>query len=322
MSKPKLAMHPGFAKCATTSLQSQCQRDDFFLCRSHGIEWLGRGFKPFNGAPPVYDVVAGASAVQQMLKESCFDSSRLYFVSAENLINHLDVVEVLQQQFLLDVAVCTVRMPLFISLSEFYFRGWLKGSIKDTIELGLSGLQLRLERKLDMLQHRFTRSVGLCPIEQKDFIADFFERCHECSLVGIERNSKHSGHRKNSSAQPCFILALNHEYLRLGARDLDPLDRRRLIRIVQEYSIETEIGDFLPEEVLIALENRALISSQVDSYLKWLSRFGCHGHKLDEVREHIEKRISLDLSKQRCPVSVQNALEEEARELLLKAGLT
>lgn len=320
MKKPQIVIHPGFAKCATTTLQRRFQSNDFSLCHALGVVWLGREFKPLNGAPPVYDVVQGGEVASMMLGRVQVKSDCVYFLSAENLVNHEDVLEAVSEKFALKKAVFTVRFPPFIALSEFYFRGWLAGTLENALEVGLSQLRTRLMNRVAHVGERFFSSVSLCPIEQHDFMDDFCEKAFdEPHNSCISRDPFRS--RNNASAQPCFIMALNKEYLRAGSPPLAQGQRRELIKMVQEYQTGFDSSEFLPLSVLTEFGNRRIIESEVESYKRWLVSTGCVDSQLEEVQRRINQEIAGMLEKRPAPPDLQNELALEARGLLRECGV-
>jgi hypothetical protein len=314
-SRPSIIVHPGFAKCATTTLQRKFQEKDYSLSKECGVVWLGREFKPFNGAPPVYDVVKGQDFVRQKLLNTSFDSNAEFFVSAENLVNHEDVLEAIAEVFHLRKVVFTVRLPLFIALSEYYFRAWLRSTVECAIEDGMFLLQKRLARKIDRFKSQLKVDVWMCPIEQKDYIGDFCVKSFGRSLE-ISGNGSSAKEISNKSADPCFVMAMQEEFKRVGRPELSQTKRRNLIRAVQAHETKCDTGKFLPIQVLQVLDNTPAIHGHITEYLGWLDSVGCSSSKINEVEVNLLEKVSSMLDKGPIPSDVQKKLAAEARALL------
>ena len=71
-ARPRLLLHPGFPKCATTTVQHQLMQQDFRLVRDMGWTWLGQGLRPFDGLPPVLDIGYRAEQIAADLSARAF----------------------------------------------------------------------------------------------------------------------------------------------------------------------------------------------------------------------------------------------------------
>lgn len=317
--RPELIVHPGFAKCATTSIQQAFQAQDYFLCRLMSVDWMGAAFRPFNRGAPVFDVAKGPDHVRTLLAGANIDAGRGYFLSAENLVNQSRVLDALAERFRLVRAVLTIRVPILLSLSEFYFRDWLTTEIDDAIVRGFQRLPKQLGNKLRSFRTMFSDRVELCPVEQEDLLDDFCRTAFGIR-VSQEKSRQVAMGAQNRSAHPCFLMAVQAQYRQMGSPALDGMERRHLIQSVQRYELNIDCAPYLPVVVLEAMNDESLISEHVEDYIHLLAKnsksFG--PSRSEQVRRLVLSRISDMRIKSPIPDFIDERLQGEAAELLRK----
>jgi hypothetical protein len=99
-----IVLHPGFAKCATSSIQRHFVIRDHELPRSMGITTLGRNLKPDNGYPDVGKLMYAPADCLADLAANDYPPGR-YFLSNEALGGAAPLIRALADRFTIERAV-------------------------------------------------------------------------------------------------------------------------------------------------------------------------------------------------------------------------
>ena len=86
LTLPDIIIHPGYPKCATSSLQSAFLSNNYAFSRELNIKYIGKNFTPFNGYPPITEIVYSLDKCLKDLEKQQF-SQGCYFLSSEALFS-------------------------------------------------------------------------------------------------------------------------------------------------------------------------------------------------------------------------------------------
>jgi hypothetical protein len=169
MSKPRIILHLGFPKCATSSLQRLFAIHNHQLAKSMGITTLGRGFLPDNGYPEVSKLMYERQWCIDALNQNVYPDGR-YFLSNEALAGAPDFVKAIMQIFQIESAVFTTRLPSLQAVSNYCFSGWLTddySGLETSRNFGVYSASSRMRGKLNAFKS-LVGGIKLCPIEDMD----------------------------------------------------------------------------------------------------------------------------------------------------------
>ncbi|MEP3630287.1 MAG: hypothetical protein ABJN04_09810 [Hyphomicrobiales bacterium] len=243
-SKPELILHPGFPKCATSTIQRLFVVDNHALGRLLYVSFIGRDFKPDNGYPEVSMLMYDVEKAHDFISTVSYPAGK-YFLSNEAVFSHPETISLLAERFQIRKCIFTIRFPPFQALSSFRFSGWVNNSLEDFLlnkNVGPQGAFERLLRKVDIVRPFINGDVSLCPIERLDIPLE--ERFLK-QVFGMvpEILSGHSFSEKvvvNESISEAFANVLGSE-LRTQSVAVPPKSRQRLIKIAQQYSLPEDL---------------------------------------------------------------------------------
>lgn len=317
--KPKLILHPGFAKCATTSLQWQFCQSAHALPRALGVIWIGKAFVPFNGVPPVMEIGYEPSKAIESLRNQALDPEATYFLSAESLPHAKSVLELLRDLFEVVRVVVTIRFPLFIEISEYTFRGWITSPIESLVEPAGGSIARKnnsCRRMIEEFETFFDQKVRLCPLELPDlerrFLRDAFEIVPEKALAALSDTEP-----RNASASIALAAEL-HAALGEDREMLSPERRRALIRLLQQEPGPSSIGSILPDILRTHLSDQGEMDKRISAYDRILQD-SLSEDQIREVNASIRARIDGMLANPPVDAATQAALHAHVRALVAKA---
>lgn len=313
--KPHLIVHPGFAKCATTSLQKIFQADDFQILSDHGAIWLGRGFIPHNHTPPVYEMSENPGGSIETIHSLDLDNQAKYFLSAENLVNHPLILKALCDRFNLARMVFTIRHPFFMTISEYCFRGWTHISMENALHAGIRSGNKQVVRKLNQIESLTPANILLCAIENRRLLSAFCEKTFGyTSPATIARGAALSA--QNKSIHPCFADALQEKMKisRIGNPSGD--ERRRMVRVAQNHVQVPDIDEYLPLSLLDLINDEGLMNDLTGGYLALLQRYGAGNDELVEAESLTQNRLDDMRRKRPVPDDLLDAIRKTAAKLI------
>ena len=168
MADRRIILHPGFPKCATSSLQRLFTIRNHELSKSIGITTLGRGFLPDNGYPEVSKLMYDKKWCFAELEKIEYQEGR-YFLSNEALAGAPDFVTAIKRIFEVDNTIFTTRLPSLQALSNYCFSGWLTNDYPELLisgNIGVFSAASRMRGKLKLFRSICER-VTVCPIEAR-----------------------------------------------------------------------------------------------------------------------------------------------------------
>jgi len=315
----RLVLHPGFEKCATTALQWRFFHADCALARALDVIWLGEGFKPYNGLPPVMEIGLAPKETVARIASMPLQDEATYFLSAESLVNDKSVQKALADRFEVSRIVLTIRFPPLLELSDYAFRGWLTHSVEKLLiaRHGTIAHRFDLCRKaITGLKKTFDQEVHLCPIDLPDleerFLHSAFGRLPERFAALMKATPE-----RNASAS-LALAATMHEVLQETSADLTPTGKQQLIRAMQADPGPARFDDWLPQSVLDYLADRRTLERSIQSYNRILK--GSISDDQIRALDDIVRDRAIALS-QKTPIgpAEAQALRAHASALLAKA---
>lgn len=321
MKKPTLICHPGFAKCATTSLQALFYRNDHVVARDCGVVWIGEGFVSFGRMPPVFEIGDDPNRAIRRVESMHLDANLRYFLSAESLQTRPNVMSALAERFRIERCVFTIRFPFFLELSEYCFRGWLKESIEAALLTGLKARIKMMERILEMSDQVSGVDSLLCPIDFANLEARFCSLAFGCTPDSIEKVKAAIGTSRNESTHPCFAVALHAAVQDAGLQNLPLKARRNLMRAAQSIRVPEELDAYLPESVLALLDDRSIFNRHIRDYKTLLSGRSVPTEQVDLLEENVRRRLDKMRARVPPPASVSATLRQLASGLIERSNL-
>lgn len=193
MNKPHLILHPGFAKCATSSIQRLVVAKNFTLMTEINHSALGRGFRPNDGYPDVAELMYHEDNIFNQIMSNNYPTGR-YFCSNEAIAGSKRAVEALAQRFFIRACVFSIRFPLIQSISNFRYSGWLEGTPEEYLLTSpncANKTVTRMAAKVRSFRDTVSEQTKLCPIEpkSKQFEMRFFETCFGAIPSSLEKIS-------------------------------------------------------------------------------------------------------------------------------------
>ncbi len=200
--KPRLVVHAGLPKCATSTVQRLFVAEDYRFSKHIGVAPLGKSFKPFSKFPPVMEIRGDPDRLVRAIEDNTYDPDALYFLSSEALAHGGPVFQALLDRFDVLKIVYTVRMPMARAWSAYCYSGWLSGPV--TLLFGSShGMRIamgerRLQACITKMRDTYGRAVTLCPIEPDDLELRFNATCFDMPFEQI-RPGLPALHKMNQS---------------------------------------------------------------------------------------------------------------------------
>lgn len=283
-ARPRLLLHPGFPKCATTTVQHQLMQQDFRLVRDMGWTWLGQGLRPFDGLPPVLDIGYRAEQIAADLSARAFRPDRTYLLTAESILTARWLWPLLRERFEVLRVLCTVRMPLLQALSDYCYSGWLRRTPEQWAGNSGGALLLRLSRMKDQLRDMTAAlqagPASLCPIEPAGLMRRVLT-----GLAGPDaRVPDLPTVRRNVGISPLLAAHLSRAVEGIEALLARPEQRRILLHAAQRAANHRGVTATMPAAFAHILRDAPRMVREVGEYREWLLGAGVP-HRL--VRETV-----------------------------------
>lgn len=142
--KPRITIHPGFPKCATSAIQRAFVQENHRLAHALKVSFLSAGFTRNKGYPDVTRIMDDPSGYLEALQRAVF-LRRNYFLSSEALFM-LDL-GVFCQLFKVDRWAVTTRLPIAQAISNYRYSGWLSGSFESWAQRPVNNFDSIADRK-------------------------------------------------------------------------------------------------------------------------------------------------------------------------------
>ena len=259
--KPDLILHPGFPKCATTSLQQLFIMEGHALGKSMGVGFIGADFRPDNGYPPVSKLMYRHDEAVADVLGNDYPPGR-YFLSNEALSGKPAFLEVLASRFRLDRAVFTLRFPVLQALSGFRYSGWLEEDFAGFLAKQ-GGRLFEVEGKYAQPVKRYDDArvpVRLVPIEGTALEARFFRAAFDAVPALLAKPPFDAPPRSNESVPFAFADALARG-LAAGvvSRPQGP-QRHAMVIAAQNHVLPEELAQLAPPQ-MAAIDRDAVMRS-------------------------------------------------------------
>lgn len=302
--KPELTLHPGFPKCATSSVQHLITADRHALLNDLGYAVLGQRFRPNNGYPEVSAVMYEVERCELDVRSNAYLDEK-YFLSNEAIQGRPDFVEILSERFDLNRCVFTIRLPWAQALSSFRYSGWLGHTAVGYMtspSRGSAGALCRMRKKMEAFRLPFG-SVAVCPVEgdHEPFEARFLRTCFP-SLPEDFRKIGY-GKRINESIGLAFAQALAVEVKESNICNPSGADRARFVEAAKRCA--------LPEELKMlsipgtSVEDLGFHDSDIQDYFNVLNEYGC---SVKEARSAADEARKLMERIRNAPVATQQEM--------------
>lgn len=317
MMKPFLTLHPGFPKCATSSLQRAFVLNDHRLATQLDVQFLGRDFLPNNGYPEVIKLMDNPAVCAAQVRATDYAPGH-YFLSNEAVNTKEDFLAALREKFTIKQVVFTIRLPVLQAVSQYRFSGWTKTSFvaaSEARDTNFLNAQTRLARKIDWYS-AYDVPIVLCPLEGR--ADDILVRFCQAGFGRVpDAAAKIPDRRVNSSIGLAFAEALFHE---LSAKDIIPVDtamRRALVRAAKKYDLDPALQTYATEDLAMFLENNG--ATLCSDYRALLEKHGVPEDIADAAVEvgadSIHKLCELPVAS----MDVEHTLREHARAVIKQA---
>ena len=252
MSKnPRIILHPGLPKCATSTIQRLFVVDDYRLGSDLGVKVIGGGFRSENGYPEVSKLMYSPQKFIDEVDLSTFDGG-YYFYSNEALLGSKAALEAIERKFSIATTIFTVRFPPLQGLSQFNYSGWLTSTFDEFIKGKFTSPLSALDRFKPHLE-KFSQAserVLVCPIERlkKPLLERFVGTCFGFTPSSIAEEPFSKPFTANKSIGVAFAQALAVELRRSGMK-AEAQDRNRFVKLAQSYCLPSELSRLRPPEI-------------------------------------------------------------------------
>jgi hypothetical protein len=272
--KASLVVHPGVAKCATSTIQRFFVVNNYMNARMCGCIWMGKKFKAYNGYSPVSEIMYSKDACIRDIGLLQPDPDLNYILSSEALMDSPAIINALKEKFEIKKAVVTIRMPLLQAISNYCYSGWIGESFDVFINTSKNGIRNNhdyLDRSLIIFQRQITGDVRLCPIEHGDVVSFFCREAFEKPVfTAVDYNQGSS----NKSISLNFATALSECLISIENYKSNQVEKRKLIDAVRLHQESEEISSYIPPEMQNLFRNKNFINEQLILYRKMLRKFG------------------------------------------------
>lgn len=318
--KPNLILHPGFPKCATSTIQSLFVKERHAIAKSLGLSFIGEDFKPNNGYPSVSKLMYDYDSCVADIVENDYPSAN-YFMSNEALKMHPEFISVLKSRFHIIRTICTVRFPVTQSISHFRYSGWLTDTfanfVKPKSNYSIYSIGAKYSSKY---LGDLAKSTYFVPVEgrqsnrfEERFCLTAFEQVPHLLNEPPFNNLP----RINVAPPLGFAEMLAHEIKRRGIKILGS-DRQRVVLAAKNHSLPEELRNLGGAQM--ALLSPEKVADCLKEYQDFLLVQGCGANVAIDARKKAEKDYA-QLSKELVATPAQSrALQREA-ELLLDSVL-
>ena len=247
---PELIVHPGFPKCASSTLQWAFVVDEHALSKQMGASFIGKEFLPMNGYPPVAELMYEREKCLEQIESQEYASGK-YFLSSEALCNDVQFVKDLSAKFQITKVVFVVRFPPEQALSNFRFSGWLTHDPSDLVSDTQISILNALNRHANCIK-RYSPlyNTSLCPMEAPKLLSRFCEACFGQSPLPADGSSYGKNMTSNKSTGLGFAVALRNEIVARKLR-FTKYERRRIVRIVKKWKLPNELKDLNPDSSFV-----------------------------------------------------------------------
>lgn len=315
--KPRLVLHPGFPKCATSTVQRLVALNDSRLLTEIGIQSLGQGFRPNNGYPEVSKVMYNPDACIDEIRQNSYPDG-LYFLSNEALSGAPQFYEVLAERFELTRAVTSVREPILQCMSNFKYSGWLSTNVVHYLQQRRWGFAESLKRycsKLDTVQD-YAPDVRICALEETgvDFVSRFFKAAFDKVPPSLALPPFNRPVVANRSIGLAFAEALHQEMAEQGLLNPPGPDRAKFVKAAQSYDLPIELQG-LSVDTSTAI-NPVVVDTAVAAYRDFITDRGGTVAQAENVASACRTNFDKFLSTPKASAAHMQELRHHACKVL------
>lgn len=249
--KPRIIIHPGLPKCATSAIQQAFVLENHALPRALKVSFLSAGFKRNQGHPDVIRIMDDPEGFLNDLEQAVFLRQR-YFLSSEALLS-IDLSPFCQR-FNVERWAVTTRLPIAQAISNYRYSGWISGGFEDWAgrpENDFNTIATRQITKIAKLKD-LPGDLVIVPLEAAAYgkaVPLFCERVFDVAPELVDTLRVDTGQQVNRSISFALADTLGRK---LKARDIGPVDatlRRALVRAAKDFVLAQSLVGLAPESL-------------------------------------------------------------------------
>ncbi|MEO1975844.1 MAG: hypothetical protein ABGX15_06830 [Paracoccaceae bacterium] len=314
--KPDLILHPGFPKCATSSIQLLFVKERHAVARALGVRFIGADFKPDNGFPSVSKLMYDYDACIADVAATDYPDRR-YFMSNEALNMQPQFIAVLKERFNVVRSVCTIRFPTTQAISSFRYSGWLTCDFAEFVKTRQKWLFHNVANKYSTRRFReLTEAPRLVSVEGPDDMR-LEERFCQAAFDEVPAILSEAPFNKMSRANEAPPLAFADALARAmrgRATSIPGPDRNRVVSAAKSHPLPDELRNLGGPQV--AMLPRRQVIDCLNEYQAFLVASGTDRTVAAAARASAAASYH-KLCEQGDPTPAQlRALDDEARRLL------
>lgn len=243
--KPRLVLHPGFPKCATSTLQRFFVLNGCALKASLDVSVLGQNFLPDNGYPEVSKLMYYPEEFIRGVQSSDINSARAFYSNEALSLGREDVLGTIAERFEVARTVFTVRLPTLQSISSYCYSGWFRSMWSEFVsnpQANPVATLNRFRRKIAPFREIST-SLSVCPTEEigtsleHRFLHECFGQVPETLALATQSGQG----RANQSIPLAFAAALGEERQDLDFEIPGP-HLNRLVKAAQSHALPEDLA--------------------------------------------------------------------------------
>lgn len=301
MTDKRIILHPGFAKCATSSIQRIFALKDHQLGRSMDVITLGRELKANNGYPDVTKLMYARDEVINDFLSNVYADGR-YFLSNEALAGDLKFVQLIGEVFTIERIVFTTRLPALQAISNYCFSGWTMNPCDILTSSKIVGAFSAEDRKLAKLEHFSTidGSLKLVPVEgiKESFYSRFCETCFDVAPHMLGESLYAADKIANASISLAFADAMYHAMATREPSNLTPEQKRFVVKRAQFNYKQHGLSKKLPKG--FRKSDWEKLQSAPSSYSVMLNRYGVKPGDIEAAMDGASKSCGDFIQQEIC----------------------
>jgi hypothetical protein len=315
--KPELFLHPGFPKCATSTIQRAFVVNGHGLANYFQVGFLGRQFQPNAGYPPVVQLMDNPQSCIEAVRDYKYKLGS-YFLSNEALPSSVDFVKELERIFIIRRTAFTVRLPVLQAISQFRYSGWTQHSFSKSLASGYGSIFSTKNRLIPRLKYfeNISAEFCLCPIEVTDgnVVERFCGLLFDRSVADIGRCDIIDSSISNKSVSLAFAQALFHAVSSAGIGKISVREKRNLVVAAKKVKLPAELSALSVTDLKkIDLD---IWADQVKSYCDLMIEFNTpEDVRLDAI-QRCQADIEALVSAPVATINQERELEQFANEVV------
>ncbi|MEQ8403752.1 MAG: hypothetical protein RKE49_01560 [Oceanicaulis sp.] len=245
--KPRIIIHPGLPKCATSAIQRAFVIHDHALARALGLDFISADFRINAGYPDVIKVMDDPDGYREALAAAEFPDGR-YFLSSEALLG-IDP-SIFCDRFEVERWAVTVRAPFLQSLSNYRFSGWVSGGFKTWSAKRANHFDAAAGRQVDKVSRLkpLPGRLMLVALEsaQAGVVSHFCTEVFERRPAVLDEIDSGAQAQVNASISFALADALGRRLEQSGTGAVSVALRRRLVKAAQAFETPEDLRSLAP----------------------------------------------------------------------------